>query len=520
MSLRARLYLVGAAVVIVLMVPAVLGVTRLVELRQIAFDLKTRHAEAYLVTGRLETSLAELNRLQRSYVALPGPEVRQRMYDELLRAENQLSRLRLSGYGAAAETEGAIVDSLRAATERIDGLIQRGRVGEATTYFDQIKPLFVRAQASLSRLAEVIDERSTAEAARAEAISSTMARTTGLAYGVALFIAVLVGALAIGGFTALLRHLREAMAKVAAGRFVPPEGLPYDREDEVGDLCRSFRTMAEQLAELDRLKAEFVSIASHELKTPVSVIEGYAEMLEDGLYGPVTGKQVQTLRYIQEQTGVLAERVNQLLSLSRLEARGLELKPMEVDPRSLVEGVRQAFGALAAQKGIRFVVEAEPSLPASVELDPDQVRHELLGNLISNAFKFTPSGGRVRVRAAGRDGYLSIQVRDTGEGIPPAQLPYIFEKYYQAGSHAGKVGTGLGLAIAREVAEAHGGTIEVESRPGEGTSFEVLLPITQPGRDGDGRRARPRGVGEPALAGRESGAPARPEGSPDAASLG
>lgn len=510
MTLRARLYLVGGLVIVILMIPAVLGVTRLVDLRQIAFDLQTRHGEAFLAIGRLETSLAELNRVQSNYVALPGPDARRTVYERLQRAERQLSSLRVSGYGDAVQEQAALVDSLRAATERLDRLIQRDRIGEATAYFDDVKPLYARAQGSLDDLARVVDDRSRAEAIRAEKISSDVVRTMGLAYGAALFIAVLVGALAIGGFTALLRQLRAAMASVAAGRFVPPARLPYDRKDEVGDLCRSFRTMTEQLAELERLKAEFVSIASHELKTPVSVIEGYAEMLEDGLYGSVTAKQVQTLRYIQEQTEVLAERVNQLLAMSRLEARGLELSPRQVDPRDLVEGVRQAFGALAAQKGVEFVVETEETTPSRVELDPDRIRHELLGNLISNAFKFTPSGGRILVHTGGRDGRLEIEVSDTGEGIPTAQLPYIFEKYYQAGPRAGKVGTGLGLAIAREVVEAHGGSIEVDSEPGQGTSFLVRLPISLEDGTGGPSESTEASWPEPALAG--IGAPERPTG--------
>lgn len=496
MSLRLRLYLFGAFVIVVLMVPAMMSVSRLVELRQIAFDLKTRHAVAFLTIGRLETSLAELNRLQRSYVSLPGSEAREAMFQELLRAESQLDRLGVSGYADAAEAEAAVLDSLRAATERLDALVRRGSMAEARVHFERVKPLHLRARSLLGELAEVVDRRSTAEAVRAEQISAGMARTTGLAYGVALFVAVLVGTLAVGGYTSLLDRLRDAMAKVTAGRFVPPDGLPYDRRDEVGDLCRSFRAMTRQLAELDRLKAEFVSVASHELKTPVSVIEGYAEMLEDGLYGPVTPQQTQTLRYIREQTEVLAERVGQLLALSRLEARGVELTRRAVDPRELVEGVRHAFGALAAQQGVEFVVQVDETTPRTVELDPDRVRHELLGNLISNAFKFTPSGGRILLRVEGRDGQLAIGVSDTGDGIPAAQLPYVFEKYYQAGSQSGKVGTGLGLAIAREVAEAHGGSIEVESVTGEGTTFRVHLPLrpeagggpaAEPERDRGGR---------------------------------
>jgi len=116
-----------------------------------------------------------------------------------------------------------------------------------------------------------------------------------------------------------------------------------------------------------------------------------------------------------------------------------------------------------------------------VMLDPRRVRDELLGNLLGNAFKFTPTGGTIDLRARGEGGWLVIEIRDTGAGIPTSELPYIFEKYYQAGQHAGKVGAGLGLAIAREIVDAHGGLITVESERGVGSTFRVELPVGTPG---------------------------------------
>lgn len=477
MSLRARLYVAGALGMLILLVPAFYGLARLFELRAIAFDLKTRHSAAYLAVGQLQSSLTELNRLQRSYVALPSSGARDAIFEELGRTEDRLDRLGQTGYRDVVHGQAALLDSLRRATLRIDTLIQRGAVGEATAHFEEVKPLFGRAQDTLAAIASVIDARSGAVAARAQTISNTAAQTTSLAFGVALALALLVGVFAVVTLTSPFRRLRSAMASVAAGHLVPPPDLPYGRRDELGDLCRSFRSMALRLAELDRVKAEFVGIASHELKTPVSVIEGYAEMMEDGLYGPVTKKQAETLQYLREQTRGLTERVNQLLSLSRFEARGPQLSIRKERLRAILEDLRQGFAPLASQKGIRFSVDVDPSAPETIEVDSDRVRHELLGNVLSNAFKFTPSGGQVAVRAWRRRKEVVFEVRDTGEGIPASQLPYIFHKYYQAGYQTGKVGTGLGLAIAREVAEWHGGTIEVRSAPGEGTVFRICLPV-------------------------------------------
>ena len=319
------------------------------------------------------------------------------------------------------------------------------------------------------------------DAAWLDEVTTRTARTTAAATGLAAGLAVLVALLSVGAVTAPLTRLRTAMSAVAGGSFTPPRDLPYARTDEIGDLTRSFRSMAERLAELDRLKAEFVSIASHELKTPVNVVRGYVEMLEDESYGEIDGRQREMFERIREQTDVLRERVDQLLALSRLEAQGMEVQLEPVTVSDLLEDLRRNFAGMAAQKRIVFGVTTEHTTPNAAMLDPRRVRDELLGNLLGNAFKFTPRGGNIDVRARGEAGWLVIEIRDSGEGIPAAELPYIFEKYYQAGHHAGRVGAGLGLAIAREIVEAHGGMISVESQRGVGSTFRVELPAARQG---------------------------------------
>ena len=176
----------------------------------------------------------------------------------------------------------------------------------------------------------------------------------------------------------------------------------------------------------------------------------------------------------------VAALINQLLDLSRFEAGGLPIEPVPVDLRALLAQVEGAFRALAEQKQIDFRVETAPDLPREAMLDHDRIRHEVLGNLLSNAFKFTPSGGRIRVDAAAPDGKVTFRVSDSGVGIPEDQLEHIFEKYYQVGREAKAQGSGLGLAIAKHVVEAHGGTIRASSRMGEGTTFDIALPAAGP----------------------------------------
>jgi signal transduction histidine kinase len=253
--------------------------------------------------------------------------------------------------------------------------------------------------------------------------------------------------------------------------------IPPDRPDELGDLARSFDRMTLQLAELDRLKAEFISVASHELKTPLSVIKGYVSLLQEGIYGDVPQAQRKVLSSVSEQSDRLGRLIQQLLDVSRFEAGGGRLDLRPIDLREFLAELATSFEALAVQNDIDFRVETGEALPPSIIGDPDRL-NEVVGNLLSNAFKFTPREGSIVLRADSADSRVQIEVEDNGVGIPQDQIPKIFDKFYQVDNTAQpkSIGSGLGLAIAREIVEAHGGMIGAESTPGEGTTFRVVLP--------------------------------------------
>jgi signal transduction histidine kinase len=277
------------------------------------------------------------------------------------------------------------------------------------------------------------------------------------------------------------------MAKVAEGDFEPAVPISLKRPDEIGDLARSFSHMAQDLSALDRMKAEFVSVASHELKTPLSVIRGYVSLLRDEVYGEVSAEQKKVLGSVGDQTDRLGRLIQQLLDISRFEAGvgRLDVHPFPV--RAFLDELAVSFEALAVQNDISFKVEVDADLPEQIEGDADRL-NEVVGNLLSNAFKFTERGGSIQVLAkvARRNGGgMIIEVVDTGVGIPSDQLPRIFDKFYQVENEAQpkSVGTGLGLAISKEITEAHGGTISADSKVGEGTTFRVFLPGTAPQSD-------------------------------------
>jgi signal transduction histidine kinase len=354
---------------------------------------------------------------------------------------------------------------------------------ESEQYFELVKrELIPAAIQSLDLISQAVNRQARDDLEEAGSISRTAWGATLIVLFSALGVAFLLGFWTTRVVTTPLRRLRRSMARVAAENYVVPEDLPYQRRDEIGDLARSFSWMTQHLAKLDKMKAEFISIATHELKTPINVITGYTELVDEGLYGELTADQRQALHAIRDQAHGLTRLVNQLLDVSRLEAGGLQLAMNEVVIENLMDSLERSFGILAQKKDITLTFTLGHNVPRSVQADPDRLRDQVLSNLLSNALKFTAEGGHISVRIWGDGPTLHIEVSDTGVGIASDQLPYVFDKYYQVGQARSK-GAGLGLAIARDIIEAHGGRIAVESAENVGTTFRIELPVRQPEPD-------------------------------------
>ncbi len=475
MSLRTRLLLTLAGIALLLTLPAIYGITQHRRLEDIVSVNRNRHQSASLALGRLQATLVELDRAERSYIATFDPDARTQIDSAFTAAQTHLESLSASGYSES--TDRVPLDSIRSETARILALIDADSAQMATALFERVKPLFLTAAAALDGVSEEIRLRSDADLSRAGDISEAASATTLLALLVALVFTILLGGWLTRTVFTPMHRLGEALTKVADGAHPAPPDLPYNRPDEIGDLARSFLWMSQRLQELDRMKAEFMSIATHELKTPINVISGYAELLDERLLGEITDKQEVAIASIREQTRTLAQLVNELLDVSRLEAGGLRLEIQFVPLREMIDSVQRAFDVLCRQKGIEFDVDVAMNVPDSIPADAIRLRDQVLGNLMSNAIKFTPEGGSIRlsVRRA-PDSMVVFEVSDTGTGIPDDQRRNIFDKYYQVGEAARSTGAGLGLAIANDVVEAHGGRIEVESEVGKGTLFRVWLP--------------------------------------------
>ena len=495
MTIRLRLVLGLAAVALLLAAPLALSLGALRTAKAAAMKLRGQEVAASLLLGRARGIVQEVPSAEDALLLVPeSPQGITRMR----RATRELT---------------AAADTLRAYELRAQAVALR----DAAHRLAFAAPLEVEAaSAGRKLLADSISAAHVAPAVRdAERALADAERTVrdradhtasevrdavdiALSQAIFLFLAGAAGATAVSvwltrSVSEPVRDLARGMEAVASGRFTHALRLTPARRDEFGGLAANFATMARRLAELDRVRAEFVSVASHELKTPLNVILGYLALVNEGLYGPVTPEQQGVLRTVEGQARHLTRLVQRLLDVSRFQAGAgtIEARPLSLGP--FLDDLGHAHRVLAEQRGLAFSLAADPALPATVCWDADRMA-EVLGNLVSNAVKFTPSGGRVTLTAepapdfasadSARPGpALRLCVEDTGVGIAPDQLPHVFDKFYQASNQAraAATGSGLGLAIAKQIVEAHGGVIGAESTPDVGTRFVLLMPVDASG---------------------------------------
>lgn len=229
-----------------------------------------------------------------------------------------------------------------------------------------------------------------------------------------------------------------------------------------------------ELLELDKLRSAVLSNVSHELRTPLTGILGSAQNLRDGLAGGLTREQQEYVRLIEDDSGRLIRVVNELLEWGRSQAahRGLQTEAVAVQP--LLDEVFMLLRPLADRKAVSLVQDAETT--ASVQADRDKLKQVLI-NLVENAIKFTGAQSQVRVQVRGGPA-LEVKIQDEGPGVPPEDLPHLFERFFRGQRGEGAPGSGLGLAIARNLARLHGGDIHVQSAEGKGSAFVLRIPAT------------------------------------------
>jgi len=277
--------------------------------------------------------------------------------------------------------------------------------------------------------------------------------------------AIVLGAVAAIACVTIQQLVREA--RVRAVQLL-------DRAAELEEAARQLADQNDQLRELDHAKDEFVALVSHELRTPLTSIIGYLEMVLEQDAEPLTTGQRQFLSTVSRNVERLATLVNELLFLVQADAGRLQLTLAEADINQLLTEATEAAQPAANAKQIELTLEAGPLAPAVC--DRGRIA-QLVDNLVSNAVKFTPQGGRVEVKAAQDGSAIALSVSDTGIGIPADELPRLFGRFFRASSATTNAipGTGLGLAISQAIAEAHNSTITVQSTLAQGTTFRLRL---------------------------------------------
>jgi two-component system OmpR family sensor kinase/two-component system sensor histidine kinase BaeS len=291
---------------------------------------------------------------------------------------------------------------------------------------------------------------------------------TSLAVGA---LAVVLGSLLFRQIIFPLKALSQSAQAIANGDL--GRRVEVKSEDEIGGVARSFNRMAESLSQADVQRRNMIADIAHELRTPLTVIQGNLEALMDGVY-ELTPENVAT---IHKHSVVLGRLVADLRDLALAEAGQLRLERKSILLAKVIAQVGEGLEVQAHDKEVALKFKVEESLP-NVSADEQRLA-QVLFNLISNALRHTPAGGTITTSAESGDGNVLVRISDTGTGISPEDLPYIFERFYRADRSRARStgGSGLGLTIARQIIEAHGGQIWAQSRPDTGSTFTFSLPI-------------------------------------------
>lgn len=283
-------------------------------------------------------------------------------------------------------------------------------------------------------------------------------------------VALLLGILLSRTISRPIRELTRATHAVSQGNL--SQQLPVRSKDEIGELTSAFNKMSTELSRSVNARKQMTADIAHELRTPLSLILGHAEAVHDGVLPP----SPENFEIIREEATRLEHLVEDLRTLSLADAGELSLIPQTVSPEQLIQEVATLYRFQTQTKNMTLELDIHPPL-ANLEVDPGRMT-QVLTNILDNAMRHTPAGGRVTLAARETSGGIELSVRDTGPGLPAEDLTRIFDRFYRADESRRRAdgGSGLGLAIAKSIVIAHGGQIRAESIPGEGLTVIITLP--------------------------------------------
>jgi signal transduction histidine kinase len=393
-----------------------------------------------------------------------------RLRDEFI---EDLGKLRQS---ASSEREQA---QLAKVQEAFDNLwLEFNTLKQQNKSFDELPPDLAVAvmhfQAETEVMLEAVQLAIKERVAAAAEVGAKAERLSWIVGVFALFLGVVVAGLIVRSINEPLRRLTQGTRAIAKGQFW--HRLPARGSDEFAELARDFNVMTERLGELDRMKKDFVSHVSHDLKAPLASIRQIMHLLLQQIPGTLNEQQQSLIQLSNNSAERLAAMVGNLLDVSRMEAGAMEYQMGAHDIIPVIKGVMDEFDVQAREKEIRFRLECDqPSV--FVECDRERIV-QVIGNLYENALKFSPNGNEIVTRVGQGNGReIQISVWDSGPGIPDDHKEKVFQKFHQvkSGKKVAGQGVGLGLVICKTIVEAHRGEIWVEDNPQGGSVFSFLL---------------------------------------------
>ena len=287
----------------------------------------------------------------------------------------------------------------------------------------------------------------------------------------AMFLGTIITLIGSGMFLSPIKSLEKGMDKVAKGDF--SVNLEGDSVTQIGKLMNNFNKMAHDLSQIETFKNEFISNVSHEFKTPLSVIQGYAMLLQNE---ELTNEERQAyLSIIIESAQTLSNMTSNILRLSKLENSEIVVDISEIDVSEQIRRCTLSLESAWSEKQLNMIVDLQDDLFVMANED---LLFQVWTNLLSNAIKFTDEGGEIRITSEKESNEVAVRVSDNGLGMSEEILPKIFDKFYQGDNSHSKEGNGLGLALTKKIIDVSGGRITAESVEGEGSTFTVFLPIS------------------------------------------
>lgn len=282
-----------------------------------------------------------------------------------------------------------------------------------------------------------------------------------------LLVAIVIGIILARTLTLPLRELTQAAQNIAEGHL--EQEVKVTSKDEIGQLAEAFNQMSQEVARVNASRRQMTADIAHDLRTPLTVIAGYIESMQDGVLQPTPER----FDLIYKEIERLQNLVGDLRMLSQADAGDLTLHPQNIQPKMLLDQAAALFQHHAARQSVTISVNASPDLP---EIQVDEARMmQVLDNLISNALRYTPENGKVILGGTVVDGKVELSVEDTGSGIDPQELPLIFDRFHRADKsrHTDEGESGLGLAIVKALIESQGGLVWAESEIGKGSTFKM-----------------------------------------------